>query len=312
MEIYYGIENVDRPPARTVVTMGNFDGVHIGHQEIFHQLLQRAKERDCLPVALTFYPHPTSVLHPEERVPLIIPLERRLELIAELGVSVAICLKFTLEFSQMEAGDFLKNILWDKLHPDLVMVGENFLFGKGRQGTTQLIRETGARLGFDLEVVPPVYLGETVVSSSGIRQLVAEGKMEQAAQMQGRPYELSGTVIAGKKLGREIGFPTANLQCLNELYPKKGIYACLAQVEGRLYQAAVNVGIAPTVGGAELTVEAFLLDYQGDLYGQEIRLLFYHWLREERKFSTLSELSAQIDKDVANTRALLGSLGQRV
>lgn len=312
MEIFYGIENIDLPLAKTVLTLGNFDGVHIGHQKIFRRLVQRAEERDCHSVVLTFYPHPSSLVYPEEPIPLIIPLERRLELIAELGISVAVCLKFSLEFSQMEAKEFLEDILWDKLHPDLVMVGKNFLFGKARQGTSELIRATGERLGFELEVVDPVYRGETMVSSSAIRQLVADGKMEETAQMQGRAFELSGRVAAGRRLGRELGFPTANLQCLNELHPRNGIYACLAQVEGQLYQAAVNVGTAPTVGGTEPTVEAFLLDYQGDLYGKEVKLLFHHWLREERKFETLLALSAQIGKDVAKTRALLGGLRQRV
>lgn len=306
MEIIYDIDNLKEDLWGTVVTLGVFDGVHLGHQKIFRLLVQRKMERNGKSVVVTFDPHPSEVLSRAKRAPLITPLPSRFELIASYGIELTLCLKFTQEFSRTTAKDFVEKIIWDRLHPQLVLVGQNFTFGRGRQGTPIILKELGAKLGFELEIVEPVLLGQTVVSSTGIREALLAGQVERVREMLGRPFQLAGAVIGGRKLGRELGFPTANLNCQGELCPKNGIYACMAQVGQARHPAAVNIGTAPTIEGREFSVEAFLLGYQGELYGERITLSFYHRLREERKFANLEELKEQIQKDVKMTRFLLG------
>lgn len=305
MEIIYGIDNLKRALRDTVVSLGIFDGVHLGHQKIFRLLGLRKAERKGKSVVITFDPHPSKVLPGRKSVSLITPLPRRLELIASFGVDLALCVEFTLEFSRIRAREFVEKIIWDRLHPQLVLVGQNFNFGRGREGTPEMLKELGTGLGFEAEVVEPVTLGRSVVSSSGIRDALRAGQVEQAEEMLGRPFDLAGTVIGGRKVGRELGFPTANLNCQGELYPKNGVYACTAQVGQARYLAAVNIGTAPTIEGREFSVEAFLLDYQGELYGETISVYFHHRLRDEKKFANLEELKGQIEEDVEATRSLL-------
>ena len=305
MEIIRGIENLLPPPRRPVVTLGNFDGVHLGHQKIFQEVTRQAKEAGLPSIILTFDPHPAKVLNPGEPLPLIMPLKRRLEVIASFGIDLAVIIKFTPEFSRLTAREFVAGVLWEKVQPRLVLVGYNFNFGKGREGTPQLLKSLGEELGFEVEIVEPVCLGKLMVSSSEVRRAVEAGEVDRANDMLGRPFQLTGPVIKGKGLGKGLGFPTANIAWDNELIPKEGVYACLVEYRGATYKGVVNIGTAPTVKGDELSVEVHLLNFKGEIYREELKLSFIKRLRDEGRFESIAALREQIKRDIERAEEIL-------
>jgi riboflavin kinase / FMN adenylyltransferase len=299
MRIFHGTENanIQKP---TVLTLGVFDGLHLGHQRIMQTVVERAKTVDAHATAITFDPHPRAVLHPESAPPLLQTLDQRLANFEVLGIEQAIVIPFTQEFASNPAEDFLHDIVHDRLHAIEVYLGKGFAFGRGRGGNIELLRRMSEELGFFADEVPEVCVRGRRVSSSLIRALLSEGRVNLARRMLGRPYGVEGVIIRGNQRGRTIGFPTANLKPHNRVVPKNGVYATATLVDGTWRRSITNVGVRPTFDdGADVSIESYIFDFDGDLYGDVLRVRFLHRIRDERKFSGIDELKAQIQKDTA-------------
>ena len=299
MRIFHGTENanIQKP---TVLTLGVFDGLHLGHQRIMKTVVERAKTVDAHSTAITFDPHPRAVLHPESAPPLLQTLDQRLANFEVLGIEQAIVIPFTQEFASNPAEDFLHDIVHDRLHAIEVYLGKGFAFGRGRGGNIELLRRMSEELGFFADEVPEVCVRGRRVSSSLIRALLSEGRVNLARRMLGRPYGVEGVIIRGNQRGRTIGFPTANLKPHNRVVPKNGVYATATLVDGTWRRSITNVGVRPTFDdGADVSIESYIFDFDGDLYGDVLRVRFLHRIRDERKFSGIDELKAQIQKDTA-------------
>lgn len=289
------------------VAIGNFDGVHKGHQELVAQARRHAQARGAKTIVLAFDPHPAKVLNPALAPPLICPLERRLELLGSLGVDAAVVQRFDAAFMGT-AADLFVAMLLETLAPHDIVVGYDFTYGRGRAGTTESLRLAAEESGAHVHVVPPVSVDGLTVSSTKIRELVLEGKVDQAARLLGRSFDLSGEIVQGAGRGRTLGFPTANLRTANELLPAMGVYASrMVLPDGRSVAGATNVGLNPTFtggAGAPLMIETYLLDFRGDLYGQRVRLELVQRLRPEQKFPSVDVLREQIRRDVEQVRLL--------
>jgi riboflavin kinase/FMN adenylyltransferase len=297
MKIFHGTENASilRP---TVLTLGVFDGLHLGHQRIMQTVVERAKAVGAVPTAITFDPHPRAVLHPESAPPLLQTLDQRLANFEVLGIEQAIVITFDREFASNSAEDFLHDIIHDRLHTKEVYLGKGFAFGKNRGGNIELLRRMSGELGFFADEVPEVQLRGQRISSSKIRHLLAEGRTNLARRMLGRPYGVEGVIVRGNRRGHTIGFPTANLQPHNRVTPKFGVYATSTLINGVWRRSITNVGVRPTFEKeAEPSIESYIFDFDGDLYGDVLRVRFLHRIRDERKFSGIEELKAQIQKD---------------
>lgn len=302
MKIFHGTENANiaRP---TVLTLGVFDGIHIGHQRIMETVVERAKISDAVPTAITFDPHPRAVLHPESAPPLLQTLDQRLANFEVLGIEQAIVIPFTKDFSQQPAEDFLTDIVRDRLHAKEVYLGKGFAFGKGRGGNIELLRKKSAELGFIADEVDEVQLRGIRVSSSAIRRLLTDGRVNLARRMLGRPYGVEGVVIRGNRRGHTIGFPTANLKPHNRVIPRYGVYATATLIEGMWRKSITNIGVRPTFEtDADTSIETFVFDFDGDLYGDVLRVRFLHRIRDEKKFGGIDELKAQIERDTNRAR----------
>jgi riboflavin kinase / FMN adenylyltransferase len=299
MRIFHGTENanIQKP---TVLTLGVFDGLHLGHQRIMQTVVERAKTANAHATAITFDPHPRAVLHPESAPPLLQTLDQRLANFEVLGIEQAIVIPFTQEFASNPAEDFLHDIVHDRLHAIEVYLGKGFAFGRGRGGNIELLRRMSEELGFFADEVPEVCVRGRRVSSSLIRALLSEGRVNLARRMLGRPYGVEGVIIRGNQRGRTIGFPTANLKPHNRVVPKNGVYATATLVDGAWRRSITNVGVRPTFDdGSDVSIESYIFDFDGDLYGDVLRVRFLHRIRDERKFSGIDELKAQIQKDTA-------------
>jgi riboflavin kinase/FMN adenylyltransferase len=293
----------DAPPS--AVALGVFDGVHRAHRTILDVAVSQARAGRQRALACTFDRHPMEVLHPD-RAPLpITTLEERLALLGETGVDAVIVLTFTLELAAVEAEAFVKDVLLGRLRARDVVVGFNHTFGRGARGDARLLLALGERLGFRTHVVPPLVVDGVPVSSSEIRSALAEGDVERAARYLGRQYTVVGEVVQGAGRGRTLGFPTANLKTERPLLVPPGVYACRARAGPAEHAAVVNIGVRPTFGEHRLVVEAYLLDFAGDLYGAAIRLAFVARLREERKFPGPEALRRQIEQDIVDARQRL-------
>ncbi len=292
----------------TVVTIGNFDGVHRGHRHLIGQIVRRAKELDADAAVLTFEPHPLKVLRPDMEIRRLNSPEERAEMVASLGVDLLVTYPFTPEVAAMSAREFV-SMLRDRLRMVELWIGPDFALGRNREGDARRLRELGKELGFAVHQFAPFVWHGHVVHSSGIRAHVAEGDVEAAGDLLGRPYSIAGEVVPGDGRGKSIGVPTANLDlCGGRLLPGDGVYAAWATVgDGSRYPAVVNVGRRPTFDGGEVTVEAHLLDFRGDIYGWEMLLEFHKRLRGERKFPGVEALVAQIHRDIESAREVLGA-----
>ena len=296
------------PPGDTALTIGTFDGVHLGHQHLLQRLRAAAADRGLLALALTFRNHPRNVLNPEAKLQHVTTLEDRLALIRDQGVDQVVALDFTKELSLIKAPDFVA-LLRDSLRMKGLVVGPDFALGHRREGDVPTLRSLGAEMGFWVEAVEPLQLGSSVIRSSEMRGLIVQGNVEEAAHLMGRLYSLTGTVVEGDRRGRLLGFPTANLDLDPGLVvPADGIYATWAIVESRRYQAATGIGVRPTFGSGQRTVEAFILDFEGDIYGKALTLEFASRLRDEQAFSTAEALIEQMKVDVEQSRDVLSSL----
>jgi riboflavin kinase/FMN adenylyltransferase len=302
----------DPRPARwvhPVLALGNFDGVHRGHRKILDRLHRVASERGATSVVMTFDPHPPRVVRPDKAPALLMTKAQKLDAIAAAGVQGAAIVRFTPELSRWEPETFVRTVLVDWLHVSEVWVGANFLFGHDRTGNFSMLRELGGRYGFKAEKIDPVRYKDFVVSSTRVRRLVSEGRMDEAGALLGHEYFLDGTVMRGDQRGRTIGFPTANLCTDNELLPPHGVYATTAKVGEIVYASVTNIGTRPTVDQSGRTVvETHIFDLNRDLYGGAIRIGFVQRLRDERAFESLELLRAQIDADCRRARVLFGRL----
>ncbi len=289
-----------------VLTLGNFDGIHLGHQKILKTLKERAEKTGLPSVVYTFEPHPRKVVSPEKGPPLIITQEEKIALIEGFGIDYLLLAHFTKEFAATHPREFVEDVLAKRLRVREVWVGHDYSFGRGREGSVEYLKEMAERLGFRVGVIPAFKKEGVIVSSSLIRRLVKEGDVKRAATFLGRPFSLTGKVVKGEDRGTELGFPTANIEVREELLPKEGVYAGLSTIEGRRYQSVVNVGRAPTFDRKKTIVETHILDFSGIIYGKDIRVTFVDRIRDEKKFPTVEELTEQIKKDITMARRLLG------
>jgi riboflavin kinase/FMN adenylyltransferase len=287
------------PPRGTAVTIGNFDGVHLGHQQILRTVLERARRNGVRAAVLTFYPHPARVLRPADAPPLLETLEQRLAAIGNAGIDAALVMRFDAELANVSAEDFVRRFLLDTMGAQTVLVGGNFRFGHRGAGEVELLGQLGQRWGFAVEIVLPVVEDGVVVSSTAIRAAIRDGDVDEARRMLGRPYALEGEIRCGTGQGRKLVVPTLNLATDQELLPRNGVYATEASVDGKTYRAATNVGIRPTFDGARITIESFLFDFSDTLTSGKLEVRFWHRLRDERKFSSPAELREQVLKDIA-------------
>jgi len=305
MDIIIGIENIHRKFRNPVLTLGNFDGVHLGHQKIFNAVKEEARKIDGEAIVFTFDPHPLQVLDPQRCPPFITPFKKKLMLVEMLGIDVIIVATFDLGIANITPEAFVKQILVDKIGPKKILVGYNYYFGKDRKGNVEMLIQLGKKFGFEVKVIGALKVNDTPVSSSKIRELIQGGQMGQAAQLLGRNYRLMGKVIWGSGRGKDLGFPTANLEILNGLYPKTGVYAVEVIIGDRTYPGVADVGYNPTFGKNPLSVEVHILDFTQDIYGEEIQLVFFDRIRDEEVFEEPDSLVRQMKKDVDVARKIL-------
>jgi len=302
MRIIRGLESFPPEGPGTVVALGVFDGVHLGHRAILETARERGRRTGLEALACTFDPHPLEVLEPERAPAPLATLEERLALIAELGLDATVVVAFTPELARMEPEAFVKDVLVGRLRAREVVLGFNHTFGRGARGDARLLRALGERLGFAVHVMPPLVVDGQPVSSSAIRAALEQGDVERARRYLGRPYALAGEVVAGAGRGRALGVPTANLRPERPVLLPRGVYAAHAETGAGRYAAVVNIGVRPTFGETTPVVEAHLLDFAGVLYGQRLRLAFAARLRDERRFPDVEALRRQIAEDIAAAR----------
>jgi riboflavin kinase/FMN adenylyltransferase len=311
MRLFHGTDNaeIQRP---TVLTLGVFDGLHLGHQLIMSTVVERARAVGAVPTVITFDPHPRAVLHPESAPPLLQTFDQKIEGFGVLGIEQTIVLRFTPEFASVRAPDFLRDVVMDRLHAREVYLGKGFAFGHNREGNIELLRRLSGELGFIAGEVPEVRLRGRRVSSSKIRELLTRGQVNIARRMLGRPYGVEARVEHGSERGHQLGFPTANLHPHNRVIPRNGVYVTSTLIEGQWRRSVTNVGLRPTFGdGTEPSVETFVMNWDGDLYGDVVRVRFLHRLRAERKFSSIDELKTQISRDVARANSYFERAGTK-
>jgi len=311
MRLFHGTDNaeIQRP---TVLTLGVFDGLHLGHQLIMQTVVERARSLNAAPTVITFDPHPRAVLHPESAPPLLQTFDQKIEGFGVMGIEQTIVVRFTKAFSNVSAEDFLNDVVIDRLHAREVYLGKGFAFGHNREGNIELLRRLGDELGFVAGEVPEVKLRGQRVSSSKIRQLLAQGQVNLARRMLGRPYGVEGRVERGSERGHKLGFPTANLHPNNRVIPRNGVYVTGTLIDGQWRRSVTNVGVRPTFGDvSEPSVETFVLNWDGDLYGDVVRVRFLYRLRDERKFGSVEELTSQIKTDVVRAQSYFERTGTK-
>lgn len=306
MKIFRELEAIDQAFPHPCVTIGNFDGVHLGHQLLFAEVVQRAYRQQGTSVAITFDPHPLQVLRPEG-IKLISTCAQKIELITHAGIDVLVIVPFTMQFAATSAVHFVDDILVRRIGVKELVVGYDYAFGKGRTGNIEFLRQQGQEKGFPVTVVDAHYENGMLVSSTKVRELVAKGRMADARKLLGRYYQIRGEVQLGKQRGgREIGFPTANLHLdAEDLLPRIGVYVCQVICDGVCYGGVLNIGYNPTFGEEKLVAETHIFDFNQNIYGKPIKVNLLHYLRGEQKFSGVHELAAQIGKDVLQAREVL-------
>ena len=284
------------------LTVGNFDGVHLGHRELLRRTVARGREAETIAVALTFIPHPVRFFSPGARFYEITGEEEKVDLIAQTGIDVLVIDSFDGAIGGMWPEEFVRQILSRKLRARWVTVGYDFTFGRNRTGSPALLAEVGRKLGFEVDVVPPLLRGGLIVSSTRIRGLLLAGRVREAEELLCRPYRMSGTVVTGAGRGKDMGFPTANVRFSQDLVPLPGVYVVEAEVGGVWYRSVASVGFNPTFGENSLGLEVHVMDFHRDIYGEKIAVYFRDRIRDERKYKSVQELVRQIEKDVQYAR----------
>ncbi|NTV15087.1 MAG: bifunctional riboflavin kinase/FAD synthetase [Desulfobulbaceae bacterium] len=310
MKLYRSLEELPEKPRHAFVTIGNFDGVHLGHQMLFRQVVDKARAQRGVSIAITFDPHPLQVVRPQAGLKLISTFEQKVELIQLAEIDILIVLPFTTELAATPAAVFIDRLLTHVEVAELV-VGYDYAFGKGREGDIPFLREQGRQRGFAVSVVEALHVGELLVSSTKIRELVTQGRMREVRKLLGRYYQIRGEVMVGKRRGgAEIGFPTANLHIAAEdLCPKHGVYVTQVTYGGRCYGGVLNIGLNPTFadqdGEQPIRAETHIFNFNQDIYGQPIKVNLLRFLRDERRFAGPGELAAQIGEDIRQAKRLL-------
>ncbi len=304
MEIIRGIDNLKRSLRNPVVTLGNFDGVHLGHQQIFKRVNEEALKFHGEGIVITFTPHPLKVLAPEKFLPLLTPFSEKMRLIEKSGIQTVLCIEFSPAFSEITPSKFIEAILVQKINVKKVIIGYNYHFGKDQKGDAQTLKEAGKVFHFEVEIMDALKVDETVVSSSKIRDFIQRGKIEEASRLLGRDYRIIGKVVQGAKRGGTLGFPTANLEFNDELYPKGGVYAVEVIWNGQHFNGVANIGLNPTfspdrTGSAKpISLEVYILNFNKNIYGEELEVTFIKRIREEVRFDSPARLIDQIQKDI--------------
>jgi riboflavin kinase/FMN adenylyltransferase len=309
MKVFHSLQDIQQPFHRAVVTIGNFDGVHLGHQALFHEVTARAESIGGTSVAMTFEPHPMRVLHPNNHPPLITILEQKIELIQRADLDVMICVPFTREFAALTPREFVEDVLIRRIGMVAVVVGKDYTFGRNREGNVGLLR-TFAEL-FDFELIAAEWIQSNRslagrISSTKIREMIMDGRVDEVQPLLGRYYQIRGTVTTGRNRGGKLlGFPTANIKLQDELCPKTGVYAVTVECRQQLHDGVANIGYSPTFDDHIFTVEVHILDFEDNVYDRKIRVNFIKRIREELKFSSVTELSEKIKSDVREARDIL-------
>jgi len=315
MEIIKGLDKLKEPLSNPVITLGNFDGVHLGHQRIFQKVNEEARRLGGESVVVTFEPHPMKVLHPDRCPPLLTPFRQKMMYIERTGIDRVLCIEFTTTFAEISPYEFIRSVLVDKVHVRKIVVGYNYHFGKGKSGDVRSLKDTCKQFGVEVEVMEAMKIDQIPVSSSTIRTLIKEGKVDLASRLLGRDYLVIGKVIEGAKRGRGLGFPTANIAVTEELYPKIGVYAVEVLWNTRRFRGVANVGVNPTFAkeprGARnpISFEIFILDFDQQIYGEEIQVSFKKRIRDEIRFASPALLVEQMKNDVEWARQNVFRLG---
>jgi len=305
MIIFKSISEIKEKLRHPAVTIGNFDGVHLGHREIFRRVRELAHRAGGVSVVVTFAPHPLQVLAPETGVKLITSPREKAALIEASGIDYLLEIPFDAAFAAIAAREFVERILVGALGMEHLVIGYDYAFGRGREGNVTLLRELGDRFGYSVELLPAVANGATVYSSTAVRTLVSKGDVKDVVDILGRHYFITGTVVHGQHRGRSLGFPTANLATEDDLLPAAGVYAVKVKLGDGVFDGACNIGTNPTFQNERVSLEVFLFDFDGDLYGREVSVFFMDRLRGERRFPSLDALKEAIAADVARCKSIL-------
>jgi riboflavin kinase / FMN adenylyltransferase len=308
MKTIIGLENLQNPLRNPALTIGNFDGVHLGHQALYQRVKDWAARLNGESVVMTFDPHPVRVLVPDNDLAFITSHERKMELIAACGIDTAIVVPFQKDFAQISARDFVEKILVGKIGVKALVVGYDYRFGRKREGDIGYLQKLGREFDFAVDIVSGIEIDGMLVSSTKVRQLVKEGRLEEARRLLGRYYEVTGTVIRGRdRGGRLLGFPTANIKASDKTCPKNGVYAVEVLAKGKVYGGAANLGFNPTFADKVFSVEVYIFDFNENIYDERITVRFVERLRDERRFSGIEELKQQIRLDVQKAQEILAS-----
>ena len=308
MDVINGIDDIPARFRNAEATIGNFDGVHRGHQLLLKRLREDARREKTKAVVITFDPHPKMILRPELKpFYLITTLEEKISLLGAAGADAVVIIPFTLAYAQKTAAEFIRQVLWDGLQIRKILIGHDYTFGKGKEGNEAFLATFGQTLGFAVEVINAVGVGDTVISSTAIREAILGGDVQKAAALLDRPYNLAGPVVEGKRRGTGLGFPTANVAPEKVLIPAGGSYAVLAGLGGRQYQGVASIGVNPTFGDGKLSVEVHILDFSENIYGKRLDILFIDRIRGEVKFPGPAELARQIKQDIEQAKTILQS-----
>ena len=306
MEIFHSLDDIPGKLGKSVVTIGNFDGVHLGHREIFTRVCQAADEIKGVSVVVTFVPHPLKVIpNPQKRICLITTYAEKEALIEESGIDYLVAIPFNPEFASLSAREFVSDILVEKLGVNRLIIGYDYSFGRGREGKVETLLTLGREFGFAVEVLDPIGHDGIIYSSTQVRKMVKEGDVAGVVPLLGRHFSLTGRVVIGHRRGAGLGFPTANIQTDKELIPKAGVYAVKVQLDDTFYDGACNIGTNPTFGDEENSIEVFLFDFSGNLYERELKLFFVARIRDEIRFSGPEPLRRAISDDVVRCREIL-------
>ncbi|MBI4228480.1 MAG: bifunctional riboflavin kinase/FAD synthetase [Deltaproteobacteria bacterium] len=295
----------------TSATIGIFDGVHLGHKSIISLIRKEAVKNNLTSCVVTFFPHPQKVLRGVD-MPLIVPLKERFRLLEKEGVDITVCFNFTKAFSKISAKDFIKEYLMEKINIKSIFVGPDLFFGRNREGNVELLESMGTSFGFETKTVRPVYFEDELISSTAIRQFIEDGNVNKAAISLGDCFTVEGVVKEGERRGRDLGFPTANLDTDWELLPKKGVYITWAEINGKKLKSITNVGTRPTFGKNQLLIETHILDFNDDIYGDTIRVSFIDRLRDEKRFDNVESLISQISTDVEKAKRVFAELSKNM
>ena len=312
MQIYYDLEAPSESFQESMLTVGVFDGLHVGHQAVIQQVLTQAKQFKLASFVLTFDPPPLAFLAPERCPPALTTLPKKIEILEQLGVDSVIFARFDAHLQQMSPDTFVQEVLLKRLHARQVIVGYDWQFGRGRSGNADALKQLGDQYQFDVMIVDPVQLHGKPVHSTRVREAIADSNLDLASELLGRRYSIMGEVVEGEGRGRQIGFPTANIDAGNQMLPPNGVYAVQVKLEGSIFDGVVNMGTRPTFDGEKFQIETHLFDFEKMIYGKKIEIFFIEKIRVEQRFSNPEMLINQITRDVINAQAILNQMKDRI